>query len=767
MKRTKISLSPTRSASKVRTKMKLQELITTLYPSGSNVELTPEQKGILQHKDGPAWILAGPGSGKTEVLALMVLRLLFVEGDPVQAKRVPPECLFVTTFTEKAAKNLQERILRYRTMLAKKDPSVAKVDLSKTRIGTLHGLANDVLQAARATNYRNVRLMDDLETAMFIHENMSVIRKNDFAADHSFWAHFEFLFHRRNWHVGMKRLPLQWDMTKALNTLFNRICDDRKDLNAMKKAGGPMARLATLYEEYQGHLQTDHRCDFSQLQMRLLDFLQSPEGRRLRDGVPNDPDQLGITHVLVDEYQDTNLMQESIYVELAKRAPHNITVVGDDDQAMYRFRGGSVECMVTFDEACAQFLGTKTIAKYPLVGNFRSHPQIVEFCDAYLTSFPSMKQPGARAPGKPPLKAKSNISGNYPAVGVLRRETVVAAADALADAVVELKQLGKIEDYSQACLLLGSTKESAHNAAPYADALRARGIVVYNPRSRTFLDQPEVAGLLGSLILMLDPDSSHQPSWAPNELPDLLTKLRDAGIAARDANPKLKTYLDRVRKNLEKHPKTYLHATLQELVYYLLPLPPFSDAMKDPVQRARMAQLTKLIESYASIPVQGRANVFRGNLQSDDDGSGSVKPAWLKEFYGRFFGYLAKGGVNDLEDETDIAPLGTFPIMTMHQAKGLEFPVVFVGHMGEKASVDATHLLEDLFASIPNLPDRQFPVFSAAVRAELDCVRQYYVAYSRAEHALILVGSNSHLRGTGSIPCGPTKGWLAKQALEL
>ena len=79
--------------------------------------------------------------------------------------------------------------------------------------------------------------------------------------------------------------------------------------------------------------------------------------------------------MLVDEYQDTNLIQEEIYLTLANRVPFNIVVVGDDDQALYRFRGGSVECMVTFDQACAVFLGLApgSIARYPLVANFRSH----------------------------------------------------------------------------------------------------------------------------------------------------------------------------------------------------------------------------------------------------------------------------------------------------------------------------------------------------------------------------------------------------------
>src|SRR3546814_2296434 len=74
--------------------------------------------------------------------------------------------------------------------------------------------------------------------------------------------------------------------------------------------------------------------------------------------------------------------------------------------------------------------------------------------------------------------------------------------------------------------LLHSTQESKHNAGPYVEALRAKGIPVYNPRNRTFLEQPEVAGLLGCLMLLLDPDAAHIPSWAPRELPGMIQQFR-------------------------------------------------------------------------------------------------------------------------------------------------------------------------------------------------------------------------------------------------
>src|SRR3546814_17218030 len=98
-------------------------------------------------------------------------------------------------------------------------------------------------------------------------------------------------------------------------------------------------------------------------------------------------------------------------------------------------------------------------------------------------------------------------------------------------------------------------------------------------------------------------------------------------------HPELAKYVHVARKNLSSKSGTYLDATLQELAYYLLSLPPFDGYMMTVESRRRLARLTALLESYASIPVQGQQYVSRGNLQSNADGSGSVHPGWLKTFY--------------------------------------------------------------------------------------------------------------------------------------
>jgi DNA helicase-2/ATP-dependent DNA helicase PcrA len=753
--------------------MTIDQLLAILYPDPDTRDLTPEQKAIVRHPQGPAWVLAGPGSGKTEVLTVMVLRLLYVRDDPVQAQRVSPESVFVTTFTEKAAKNLEDRILNYRARLVAADSSLAAIDVSKLRVGTLHGLANDLLQEFRAPNYQNVRLMDEFEQALFIREHLSLIKTPNAQAEMTFWRQFPWLFTPLQWQTTRAYPPSRWNSTHALVVLLNRIVEDRVSIAGLRAGGGQLARLADLYDEYVQHLQNTYRCDFSQLQGRFLNFLGTSLGQTFLagDGTPAKP---GIRWVLVDEYQDTNPMQEEIYFRLAAYATHNLLVVGDDDQAMYRFRGGSVECMVTFDQACHAFLGLApaSVNRYSLVDNFRSHSAIVDFFNHYITAFPLMATPGARSP-KPAIVARKVIPHTYPAIGRIVGRTKIDLAQQFAQTVADLIHTGKVNDPNECCLLLKSTKESPNNAGPFVDALVAQGLAVYNPRNKTFMEQEEVQGLLGAILAVVDPLRRYAQDPAnANSIPDAEADFRAAYDTLAAAQPSLAAYVAAARAAILAKPDQPFDANLQELAYYLMSREPFSTWQGDPVRRSRLARLTKLLEAYNATPVLDlntrlpRPNVTRGFMRGSTHFPGEVVGAWLNSFYHLFLTYVIDAGMNDDEDDDVICPSGMVPVMTMHQSKGLEFPFVFVGHMGEGPKVGKSHCLETLFSAYPANPARCFPRRPEIERAEMDLVRQYYVAYSRAEYALIFLGTTAQFNKE-SVPCGPTPGWLRHRTNPL
>ena len=753
--------------------MNIQQLIDTLYPPGSAKQLTPEQQSIVRHPNGPAWVLAGPGSGKTEVLTVLVSRLLYVENDPVQQNRIMPESIFVTTFTEKAARNLEDRIAAQRTRLVAGDPSLAGIDVSKLRIGTLHGLCNDLLQEFRAPNYQNVRLMDEFEQALFVREHMSLIKQPNPQQEIAFWSTFPWLFTPQQWQPGRNYPPNRWNSTKALVTLLNRIVEDRVSVPALRAIGGQLGLLADLYDEYRTHLQNNYRSDFAQLQLRFFEFLATPLGQVFRDGdgTVTNP---GIQWVLVDEYQDTNPIQEAIYFQIAGRLPHNLVVVGDDDQAMYRFRGGSVECMVTFDGACQALLATALppSSRYPLVGNFRSHPDIVAFFDEYIRTFPVMNQPGSRAP-KPSIVAMRSIAQAYPAVGTISGQRLVDVASSFAATVRGLVDNGIVNNPSECCLLLKTTRESPRNAGPYVDALNAVGLVPYNPRNKSFMEQEEVQGFLGAILAIVDPNRRFaQAPQNRNTVPLAEADFRNTYSRLVVNNPALGTYVQQCTAAITNNAGQIFDANLQELAYYVLSCDPFSSWQQDPARRVRLARLTQLLEAYASTPVLDpttglpRPNVTRGFLRASSEYPGEVINPWLASFYHLFIGYVTQTGFDDEEDEEVICPLGMVPVMTMHQSKGLEFPFVFVGHMGETPDVQASHRLESLFSAYPANPARSFPRPPENERAEMDLIRQYYVAYSRAKYALILLGTTNHFAKLAT-PQGPSRNWLRQRTQPL
>jgi DNA helicase II / ATP-dependent DNA helicase PcrA len=749
------------------------DLLAILYPNPAQRDLTPEQKAIARHPKGPAWVLAGPGSGKTEVLSVMVLRLLYVDNDPVQAHRVPPESILVTTFTDKAARNLEDRILNYRARLVAADSSLASIDVSKLRVDTLHGLANDLLQEFRAPNYQNVRLMDEFEQALFVREHMSLIKTSNPPNEISFWRKFAWLFTPLKWQPTRAYPPSRWNSTHALVALLNRIVEDRVSVAGLRAAGGQLARLADLYDEYVQHLQNNYRCDFSQLQKRFLDFLGTPLGQAFMLGGDSAANP-GIQWVLVDEYQDTNPIQEEIYFRLAARSPSNLIVVGDDDQAMYRFRGGSVECMVTFDQACNAFLGIApaSVSRYSLVDNFRSHSSIVSLFNDFITAFPLMGTAGARSP-KPAIVARKTIASVYPAVGRIVGTTKADLAQQFAQTVADLIGTGKVNDPNECCLLLKSTKESPNNAGPFVSALGGLGLFVYNPRNKTFMEQEEVQGLLGAILAIVDPSRRYALDPAnTNSIPDAEADFRAAYDSMAASNPSLDTYVANCQAAILARPGQPFDCNLQELAYYLMSCEPFSTWQKDPARRIRLAKLTKLLEGYNSTPVLDpatglpRPNVTRGFIRGSKDFPGEALGAWLHSFYHLFLTYVVDAGMNDDEDDEVICPPGMVPIMTMHQSKGLEFPFVFVGHMGEGTRIGPSHFLETLFSGYPANPARSFPRRPEAERAEMDMIRQYYVAYSRAEYALIFLGTTNQFN-KASVPCGPTAGWLKHKTNPL
>jgi DNA helicase-2/ATP-dependent DNA helicase PcrA len=645
--------------------------------------------------------------------------------------------IVVTTFTEKAARNLEDRLASYLSALQATYPTLSSVDLADLRVGTLHSLCNDIMQEFRYRPYQNVRLLDDTDQALFTYRNADIAN----CIDVDFWQQFPWLF--SVWTGNSGFAPSKWDRVRAAIILFNRIAEDLVVIRRLRAAGGNWARLAGYYEQYRSELIRSYSCDFAHLQVYFIEFLRSPLGARALAGGEYPP----ILHILVDEYQDTNPIQERIYLALAQNPPHNLTVVGDDDQALYRFRGGTVSCMVNFSTAClTEFSVPPT--QLDLARNYRSHPDVVAFFNEYITSFSEMQEPGARAPGKAPVIPSGVISGAYPSVLWIRGNRVTDVATNVAAFVVDhLMADGIITDLSQCLLLFRSTKESPQNSGPFVTALRSRGVAVYNPRSRTFVESEEVQFMLGLLVSLIDPGGHYANSRVRGLRAAVDEWLRvGARLGADSSVPTVETeqYMNQGSVNLAalcaQNPGGSLGLSLLEIAYRMLSREPFRQWRQDSVRNMRLAKVTRLLESYHSIGWD--------SLTANAAGSG-VAEAFLNVFYNQFVGYLISAGVSDEEDEDVIVPMGAIPVMTIHQAKGLEFPVVIAAQVGRSGRVGASQMLEfELAPYRDDLYPRQ--VMAPTDLAIQDDIRLLYVAYSRAEWALAIAGTQQQLaRGVG------------------
>jgi len=715
-----------------------------------SVELTAEQRQVLEAGAGPLWVIAGPGSGKTETLVLRCLRLLFVD-------LINPRSILLTTFTEKAAREIEDRLAVYAAgiIAGSEGEPEAQIDVTQVRVGTLHALCNDIMLEYRYPLYQNIRLMDGLEQLIFINEHSDLVnRRNLSDVERRLWMAFGGLL--GGFGPVASRLRVPAFRARCLRDLVNRIAEYRVDLARLESAGDFWPVLAAGYRDYLEKLRTMNRSDFSHVQTTFVRFLGDPKGQLFANG-DGSLDHPGISHILVDEYQDTNPVQEAIYLQLGNRPPHNLMVVGDDDQAIYRFRGGTVESLITFNEACARAWGIQPAAviPLPLYENFRSHTRIVDWCNHFIQSIPAMQLPGARAPGKQSLVARARLNsqeGDYPSVNVLSGPRVQDCARVFAQTVRQLIDRGIINDPRSCALLLSSTRETRPWALHYAQELRRVNIQPYNPRSKAFLQQSEVQAALGALLAILDPGLAACP---PNpSVHDLAQDWADTFRAESAASQNLLRYVqDSLAQIASTGPATVLSTTIMELFYILISFEPFTTWQADLERSVRLAKLTRILEAYTSMPPPDSPLRTRNLLATSAEGR-SISRRWLNAFYWGLVSILQQEGLDDEEDDFDPFPAGRLPFLTIHQAKGLQFPFIFVGMSDNQATgPSASHEAEDMLYPFRANPIRQQA--PAAERAAQDLARLFYVAHSRAQYALTILITHRQRDSPGCAHLGP------------
>jgi len=573
--------------------------------------LNPAQDAAVRHPGGPLLVLAGAGSGKTRVLTARIAHLIRERG-------VAPSRIFAVTFTNKAAGEMRARVA-----------ALLGADPRGLWIGTFHSLSARLLRREAAL--------------LGFGPNFTIYDQDDS-------EHF------------IKRLLEQRGHSPKANPprAIHAIISGAKNRMVLPEelgasADGPLERVAAeIYAGLGPALRQANAMDFDDLLLFPLTlFAEHPE--RLAYW------QRRFDHVLVDEFQDTNAAQYRLVKQLAMEH-RNLCVVGDDDQAIYGWRGADVRHMLSFQQ---DFPGTTLIK---LEQNYRSTQVILDAANGIIAE-------NARRLGKTLFTAQQ---GGEPV-------TLLTAADERDEAewlAGELSRRAADGDmaYEGMAILYRTNAQSR----PLEEAFRFRGIPYRLVGAVSFYERREVKDVLAYLRLIANPaddeafarivnvprrgigDASFTPlvraatQWgkplletarAAERIPDLRPNVRAAvtGVAA---------LIDDLRaRHGQADPATALEQVVAAVGYaqYL--------ADEGPEGVERLENVQELIAGAAA---------WAETAEDDGDEAGEGGVATGPTLIER---YLTQAALVASADQSTGDPTGV-TLMTVHMAKGLEWPVV-------------------------------------------------------------------------------------------
>lgn len=650
-----------------------------------------DQRDAIHTTEGPLLIIAGPGTGKTFTLVKRIAYLILEKG-------VAPSEIMVVTFTEKAGKELLTRIsnefIRYDLDL----------NINEMYIGTFHSVCLRLLKenSEYVSGQMKYRMLDAFEQTYLVCRNIENFNRIPGYSSH---------ITGRN----------VWDQALEICRYVNQLMEELVDVEAMEKDfDEDICFLAKLIRRYQALLERNAVMDFSSIQTKTYEmFMKHPEVLdKLRDS---------IRYIMVDEYQDTNYIQEQLVFLLAGEKK-NICVVGDDDQGMYRFRGATIRNILEFptkfdDGACKMIHLNK---------NYRSEPEIIDFYNQWmecveginLFNWDKYRYPKKIAPGKQVVLQDHSVYS-------CGRDSIDDEKEALLTMVQDLKINGNISDYNQIAFLFRSVK--SEEAVTIGEYFEANGIPIYSPRSDLFFERLEVKQILGSLILCFlrytqDLKKNQFLHGISKGLREYYIECVKAAAVLKKQNADYSTYIDEISKKILGL-KEESDEGLLDLFYHLLAFEPFKTYLqadlKDNVNQTRAArnlsEISRMLSKYS----------YLHDMHNISDRN---KLAMPEEFFNIYLKYMYEDGIGEYEDDSEYAPHGCVSFMTIHQSKGLEFPVVVVGSLGNTPRKKSDSLM---FSAESRFFHRK-PYEPMADIKYFDFWRLYYTAFSRAQNLLVL-----------------------------
>jgi DNA helicase-2/ATP-dependent DNA helicase PcrA len=584
--------------------------------------LSDVQRAAVNQTDGPVLIFAGAGSGKTRVLTQRIAHLL-------NDKNVFPDRILAVTFTNKAAGEMKSR-------LEKMVGAVAK-DLW---VGTFHStcvrmLRRDGKKIGIASNFA---IMDDTDQRSIVRD---VLHDLD--------------YDERQISPG----AALDEISKAKNALLNADQYETKNTSFFGE------RVAAVFREYDRRLRESNGLDFDDLIAKTIELLETDVDVRTRY-------QNKFRYILVDEYQDVNYAQYKLCSLLAGEHK-NLTVVGDDDQSIYSWRGSDYKNILRFEK---DFPGAKV---FKLEENFRSTQTILTVANEIISQNATRAEKTLftkRAAGDP--------------VTVYGAETERAEARYVIEKIKELVREGAA--YRDFLVLYRTNAQSR----VFEEGFLGEGIPYRVVGGVGFYARSEIKDMMAYLRYIVNPSDAvafrrivnvPRRSIGQQTLASLVDAASAAGVSVGQTvfdKEMLRRAVPKKQKELER----------------------FADLITSLRERAGALSISDLL-----VAVMEESGYIR-ELQGEDTSDARARLENLQELVGvakEFEGQENAGSLDDfLANVALVSDLDTLDtstsfvtLMTLHAAKGLEFPVVFLTGLEEgvfphdRALKDMTDLEEE------------------------------------------------------------------------
>jgi DNA helicase-2/ATP-dependent DNA helicase PcrA len=619
--------------------------------------LSDEQTRIIAHRQGHLQVVACAGSGKTETVAQRVAALI-AEGEP-------PTSIVAFTFTRAAAEELRSRIFR---RVSERLPALPLERLAPMFVGTIHAWCLRFLRD-HAPRYATFELFDAHRVIGLLLREYDELGLDALGNRSRTWAVRSFL--------------------RSADVIENESLDVSAAL-----PDGPFraihARYVELLDRY--HVLTHDQC----VARCLAELEQAP----VLAGV-----HATLRHLIVDEFQDINPAQAALIRRLGS-GPVSVCAVGDDDQAIYQWRGASVAYLQKFEQemnATRETLGV----------NRRSVAPIVEVAARFAETIQGRLQ-----------KKISASRGDGPdAVHLSGARTPRAQAEKVAAAIRGLIDLGTAP--GDIAILLRSTK---NHAAPFLQALDALDVRWRCVGREGLFLQPE-AEVLGDLVAWLCGRDTFYRARLAQEVSIAFDELLDRLAVTFGRTPEQTRHL---RAHLLSLRTTLPLETAADLVAHLYDVLELLGAKDDAAKVDRLgvfARFSQILADFEAVTRRAWTRVADGAMQLGAGHAGG--PAFLRAL-AEYLSFYAQSAYEDFAGDLD-ATTPAVTVSTVHGAKGLQWPVVFVPCLNR-----------DVFPSVMTgrrshwlVPRDRFPA-ARYEGSDDDERRLFYVAMTRARDHLYL-----------------------------